>query len=778
MYLEFCQNDLLDKTQRSEVMACARVPLDEQQVTVPGPLGRERSLPALHPERKEERCFVPYKPPPEDGSPAVVEEFLEYARFIIEDLEWLLALPHDKFWCQVVFDESLQSCLDSYLHHAPRSLDLAALPSSPAVAEMQRSVHKVVFLTFLRMATHKESKESFLTPSVFGEIIYENFLFDIPKILDLCVLFGKGNSQLLHKMIDNIFTQQPSYYSDLDETVPTVLQVFDSVLEKCGLHCEGATAMEPMKLNAHKQPTAMTMSPQDLVDILLYLCDSTTTIHAFLDIFPAACAIFYSNGFLSRLTSFYETVVPDLENAVKKRNFDDKGLQDDLWKRLSHSCRKMVEMAHLLLHHTCLQPILEGRENMQTFAEDLLQHFTSFLPEKRFLSDYDEQFPISDDISLLHQAVPVIDETRTSYLLQGVESAWESVGRRKPPSQIQPKANQGAAAASSAGFNPQNQVREPGEGSARGAEAMLDAPRKENGVVCPLSEGELESLLSCISDLLPDLGEGFLLACLEAYDYNSELVINNILEDRLTPGLDKLDRALSRPVKEEIPNVLSDRSNVFDDDEFDVFRRDQVDMSRIWKGRRKGEDPREMLNDKRHIEEQRARYQTYETVVDEVVIEPGQTAADYGLDDYDDEYDDTYDMNQIGANDLDRDSVLNRRPFTIPQILRRANKPEEEEEGEDEEEGEPLQNNVNRDQFVQDPALLRERAEARRAAMHQRRGFRPERTSNVVGQPKGQGQSTDTFLDRRKKEANKTRVGNHNRRSMADRKRNKGMIPS
>ncbi|KAG7220452.1 hypothetical protein INR49_018204 [Caranx melampygus] len=182
-------------------MACARVPLDEQQVTEPGPLGKEHTLPALHPDRKEERCFVPYKPPAEDGSPAEVEEFLEYARFILEDLEWLLALPHDKFWCQVVFDESLQRCLDSYLCHAPRGLDLAALPSSPAVAEMQRSIHRMVFLTFLRMATHKESKDNFFTPDVFGEIIYENFLFDIPKILDLCVLFGKGNSHLLHKMI-------------------------------------------------------------------------------------------------------------------------------------------------------------------------------------------------------------------------------------------------------------------------------------------------------------------------------------------------------------------------------------------------------------------------------------------------------------------------------------------------------------------------------------------------------------------------------------------------
>ncbi|KAM3611152.1 uncharacterized protein V6R79_014332 [Siganus canaliculatus] len=759
-------------------MACARVPLDEQQVTEPGPLGREHTLPALHPGRKEERLFVPYKPPPEGSSPAEVEQFLEIAKFITEDLEWLLAQSHDKFWCQVVFDESLQRCLDSYLHHAPRGLDLATLPSSPAVADMQRTLHRVVFLTFLRMATHKESKENFITPAVFGEIIYENFLFDIPKIMDLCVLFGKGNNQLLHKMIENIFAQQPSYYNDLDETVPTVLMVFDTILEKCGLHCEGATAMEPMKLNAHKQPTAMTMTQQELVDLILYLCDSTSTVHAFMDIFPAACSSFHSHGFLSRLTMFYETAVPDLEKALRKRNFDDKILQEDLWKRLSHSCRKMVETSHLLLHHTCLQPILEGGENTHKFAEELLQHFTSFLAEKRFLSDYDEQFPVADDISLLQQAVPIIDETRTSYLLQGVESAWDSVGRRKPRS----KASEyqggaaGAAAPSLTGFKSEEDQRPAGE-SLRGAEAMVDVPRKgNNGAVCTLSEAELDSLLSSIRDLLPDLGEGFLLACLQEYDYNSELVINNILEDRLTPNLDKLDRAMPKPVREEISDVLNTRSNVFDDDEFDVFRREQVDMSRIWKGRRKAENARDMLNDKQHIEEQRARYQAYETVVDEVVIEPGESAEAYGLDDYDDEYDDTYDMNQVGANDLDGDSLLNRRPFTVPQVLRKANKAEEEED--DDEEEEPIPNNVNRDQFVQDPALLRERAEARRAATQQRRGYRPERSSNVVGKPKGQGQTLETFLDRRKKEASKSRVSNHNRRTMADRKRNKGMIPS
>uniref|UniRef100_A0A671Q196 CUE domain-containing protein n=1 Tax=Sinocyclocheilus anshuiensis TaxID=1608454 RepID=A0A671Q196_9TELE len=689
----------------------AFLPLDELHVTEPfGPQGKERTLPALHPDRTEERCFLSYKPPPEDGTPALVEEFLENAQFISEDLEWLLALPHDKFWCQVVFDESLQRCLDSYLRHAPRGLDASGLSSSPAVADMQRNIHRSVFMVFLRMATHKESKENFITPAVFAEILYNNYLFDIPKILDLCVLFGKGNSQLLHKMIENIFTQQPSYYGDLNETIPSISQVFDTILQMCGIQSEDTGTGQPLKLNANKCQTAMTMPEEELADLVLYMCDTCTTIHSFLDIFPEACSTFKQHNFLNRLSSFYEMAVPDLEKAVKKRNFNES-LQEDMWRRVSHSRKKMVEIAHLLLQHTCLQPILEGTESMASCIDDLLQNFTAFLQEKR-------------------------DDTRTSYLLQGVESAWECVGKKRSfPS---------------------------------------SANHSAGGAVCTVSAGELESLLSQIRDLLPDLGEGFILACLEEYGYNSELVINNVLEDKLSPSIDKLDRAMK-----ELPSVLSTRSNVFDDDEFDVFNRDQLDRSRIWKGRRQGESVRATLDDKQHIEEQRARYQAYQTVVDEIPIEndPSRDRDDaFGTYDYDDEYDDTYDVNQIGANDLDEeDELLNRRPFTTPQVLRTGKKAQEDDAGEDEEEEDKA---VKKDHFVQDPAVLRERAEARRAAMQSRKGYRPPPASHVVGGPKGRGQTQETVLDRRKKEANKSRGAHHNRRMMADRKRNKGMIPS
>lgn len=72
------------------------------------------SLHGQHPHRKEERCFVPYKAPPEDGSAAEVEEFLEHAKFITEDLEWLLSLPHDKFWCQVSACQSVNGVIGNF----------------------------------------------------------------------------------------------------------------------------------------------------------------------------------------------------------------------------------------------------------------------------------------------------------------------------------------------------------------------------------------------------------------------------------------------------------------------------------------------------------------------------------------------------------------------------------------------------------------------------------------------------------------------------------------
>nr|XP_005496112.1 activating signal cointegrator 1 complex subunit 2 [Zonotrichia albicollis] len=746
------------------------LPLDELQLTERDPqTGKLRTLPALHPEIKADRSFVLYKPPPAIRDPALVEEFLERAKFIADDLNWLLALPHDKFWCQVIFDESLQKCLDSYLRSAPRKFDVL-WDCHPEVQELQKCLHRSVFLTFLRMSTHKESKDHFITPSVFGKIIYNNFLFDIPKILDLCVLFGKGNGLLLQKMIGNIFTQQPSYFSDLDETLPTILQVFNNILHKCGLQCEGASA-EPQKLEEKVSVTAGNMPLQELKDIVLYLCDTCTTLWAFLDVFPLACQTFQKHEFCYRLASFYELAIPELESAIKKRHYEDNSVFADLWRRISHSRKKMIEVFHILVNQVCLQPILESScENIQPFIEEFLQIFTSVLQERRFLRDYDELFPVEDDVSLLQQASSALDETRTAYILQAVESAWEGVDRRKGQAVKAPAASNRASAIVESS---------PEDREDAGAACALEdeCAGAAAAPVAAVSGVELDSLISQVKDLLPDLGEGFILACLEEYGYDTEQVINNILEEKLVPYLDKLDRRMQRQLKPDPTPLVSSRCNVFQNDEFDVFSRDAVDVSRIQKGKRREKDTtRSLVNDKRLVAEQRQRYSQYSVVLEELPLPP---AAALGFGDYEDEYDDTYDGNQVGANDADSDDeLIARRPFTIPQVLRpKGHEEGQETEEEDEEEEEEAEKERTKDHFVQDPAVLRERAEARRQAFLARKGHKHD-GSAVVGNAKGHGQSRETLQERRKKEANKSTRANHNRRAMADRKRSKGMIPS
>ncbi|VFV22113.1 Hypothetical predicted protein [Lynx pardinus] len=671
----------------------------------------------------------------------------------------------------VIFDETLQKCLDSYLRYVPRKFDEWVAPA-PEVVDMQKRLHRSVFLTFLRMSTHKESKDHFISPSAFGEILYNNFLFDIPKILDLCVLFGKGNSPLLQKMIGNIFIQQPSYYNDLDETMPTILQVFSNILQHCGLQGDGASAT-PQKLEERGRLTPSDMPLLELKDIVLYLCDTCTTLWAFLDIFPLACQTFQKHDFCYRLASFYEIAIPELESAIKKRRLEDSKLLGDLWQRLSHSRKKLLEIFHILMNQICLLPVLENScDNIQGFIEEFLQIFSSLLQEKRFLRDYDTLFPVADDVSLLQQASAVLDETRTAYILQAVESAWEGVDRRKatdakdPPVAEDPN---GVIAMVEPVSGPFSHLENSEEEECMGAAAPLGPP------VCGV---ELDSLISQVKDLLPDLGEGFILACLEHYSYNPEQVINNILEERLAPALSQLDRSLDRQVKPDPTPLLTSRHNVFQNDEFDVFSRDTVDLSRVHKGRRKEENTRSLLNDKREVVAQRQRYEQYSVVVEEVPLQPGE-GLPYRGDDYEDEYDDTYDGNQVGANDADSDDeLISRRPFTIPQVLRTKVPGEGQEEDEDEEEEEAEDEAPKPDHFVQDPAVLREKAEARRMAFLARKGYRHDSSTAVAGSPRGHGQNRETTQERRKKEANKATRANHNRRTMADRKRSKGMIPS
>ncbi|KAJ1672605.1 Activating signal cointegrator 1 complex subunit 2, partial [Spiromyces aspiralis] len=122
----------------------------------------------------------------------------------------------------------------------------------------------------------------------------------------------------------------------------------------------------------------------------------------------------------------------------------------------------------------------------------------------------------------------------------------------------------------------------------------------------PASEAASNAYAEQISqarELLPDLGIGFITACLEYFKGDVEVVVTSLLEERLPPALASLDHSLaSWPLpsldyvsdsaeiidgahqdQDEVlvDRVLEERRTIFDNDEFDILRRDDVDSSRF-----------------------------------------------------------------------------------------------------------------------------------------------------------------------------------------------------
>ena len=173
-----------------------------------------------------------------------------------------------------------------------------------------------------------------------------------------------------------------------------------------------------------------------------------------------------------------------------------------------------------------------------------------------------------------------------------------------------------------------------------------------------MNDVELFSLVSHVQDLLPGLGDGFVILCLEELNYDVEQVINLLLEDNLPPSLQNLNRNLTKEEamknrKQPVKKILEERQSVYDKDEFDVFSGSKVDVSKVHKGKRRDKgNLKTLLSDKSDITETvKERYSAYDVFNRHV-----WTASLY-----DDEYDDTYDSQNVGAQDADSADELTVR---------------------------------------------------------------------------------------------------------------------
>lgn len=301
------------------------------------------------------------------------------------------------------------------------------------------------------------------------------------------------------------------------------------------------------------------------------------------------------------------------------------------------------------------------------------------------------------------------------------------------------------------------------------ASALTASATVENGIA-----RDIDLEVSAVLDVLPDLGMGFIRRVLNRYE-NSEQAIAAILDDNLPPDLLHMDRQevyIPADPQDKLQSQTGVRHyNVHDGDKYDVLTHDNPQCI-IKQGKGLPGAPRnaeQLLDDKRDINQLKQRYQQY-ALVEETSNECGA--------EYDDEYDDSYEAlndGQAPPQSLLRTKLQQASAAAASSAYEAQDAFEDDQDDDDNASDDGDQNvatNVTkRMDFCENPELIRERYQQRQMAKYGQRAH-----VDVVGGPKGTGQTQQTMRNRNQKETHKSSRANHNRKAGAAFKRSKGMM--
>ena len=62
------------------------------------------------------------------------------------------------------------------------------------IKESMSKLLDVVLRMYYRLSFSKESEENFLSLQFYNKVVYDNWIFDMPKLVDLAAIYGKSNS--------------------------------------------------------------------------------------------------------------------------------------------------------------------------------------------------------------------------------------------------------------------------------------------------------------------------------------------------------------------------------------------------------------------------------------------------------------------------------------------------------------------------------------------------------------------------------------------------------
>nr|GEV07537.1 hypothetical protein [Tanacetum cinerariifolium] len=450
----------------------------------------------------------------------------------------LLKLDSRDFWREVASDASLHTFLESFLKFRSRWYDFPYRGAKAIVAGVivgEHELNRRVFMILYRMSSNRDPGAKVydsLSAKDHAVILQEKKLLDLPKLLDICAIYGHENEELTRITVTNAINVQPSIHDSFSAAISHFLNIVHTMYERC------TTSLEVLISSHDTKDDGTAQLQTDYLEVMDFINDAIVSMDALVSAYKHAavyfsCPVLTSYGsdeLLKTLARLHDSLLPTLHQGFQTK-FSKKKLSDMSQKliislkmlssRIADYCWKLLSLCYL---------------SEELFKENIPLPSAS----KMFPAQVEEPF-IRADILVqtfreISEECSIVQDGRNSHsLLQSIDRKYQLMGR------LEELGNKGWISMD----NEQMQFISGIMLAPSNMEVSNVSPTTTTKVKMDEDSAIIESKISQVKDLFPDYGNGFISACLEVYNHDPEEVIQRILEGNIHSDLLSLDTSLA-----------------------------------------------------------------------------------------------------------------------------------------------------------------------------------------------------------------------------------------
>ncbi|PIA33234.1 hypothetical protein AQUCO_04200175v1 [Aquilegia coerulea] len=458
------------------------------------------------------------------------------------ELARLLKLNPKHFWKQVASDISLHDFLDSFLQFRKRWYDFPHNGAKGVVAGVivgELELSRRTFMVLYRISSNRDPgarASDSLSAKEHGALLQGKKLLDLPKLLDICAVYGHDNEELTRLLVTNAMQAQPILHENLSAVVSRFLSVVQTMHQRCD------SMLENLSSSGGHEDQGDGRLHSDFLEVMDFINDAVASMDAFVGAYKPAALYFscpvemsYGSGeLLSTLATLHDTLLPSLQKGFGQTNDgiqNSGGTPPDTATSLKVLSTRIIKFFWKLLDLCYLSnEIFEGAVPLPTST-------------KMFPSSVED--PVIRGDIVVHTFREINEEVArhlkgnkcTGTLLQRVQNNYNILDK------LDELRGSGWIFMDADQFQYITLIVMPPEATDKGFNRSTS---KENKVHMDENAAIIESKISQIKELFPDYGNGFLGACLEAYNQNPEEVIQRILEGTLHEELQSMDIKLDK----------------------------------------------------------------------------------------------------------------------------------------------------------------------------------------------------------------------------------------